>query len=297
MSKFRKILIFGTRIFLKISQRHTSLMVVKKFQRLFDFGNINANNHRFVSKNLDPFLFRQSGKQKVVWIFEITQHCLKSFADYDRCTRALQSMCDVIVGCNTTQFFSSKWKMGYMEESENIYLWRYATDFLHFYHILRKNNGLLNNNYLDDLVITDEGHSRGNVSQLFFYLGYPLTIFIKISTTIMASAKVSYRLTLKIQVKVTMQKKSLYTTRYYTNDFTKLSQNRWQCGKKNVKIYQLTLKMYVKVTVYKNHLLVGPRFKPRTASREFRVAAPIIQKTFLFTFGRRSPRSASVADS
>ena len=53
------------------------------------------------------------------------------------------------------------------------------------------NNGLLNKYYLDDLDSTVQGNSKGNVSQFCLNLGYPWIDFNKISTTMMASWRVT----------------------------------------------------------------------------------------------------------
>ena len=50
-----------------------------------------------------------------------------------------------------------------------------------------KNNVLENKNYYDDLDIIDQGHSKGYISQFWLYIGYSLTNFIIISTTMMVS--------------------------------------------------------------------------------------------------------------
>ena len=42
-------------------------------------------------------------------------------------------------------------------------------------------------NFWDDLDVTDQGHSKGSVSQFYLYLGYPWSNFNKISTTMMES--------------------------------------------------------------------------------------------------------------
>ena len=76
---------------------------------------------------------------------------------------------------------------GLFGKNENIeYLWRYAADLLHSFTVFFwENNGLLNKNYWDHLDIIDQGHSKGNVSQFFSYLGYPWTNFNQISITMM----------------------------------------------------------------------------------------------------------------
>ena len=70
-----------------------------------------------------------------------------------------------------------------------------------------KNNGLLNITYWNDLDIIDQGQSKGNVSQFCIYLGYHWPFFKKILNTMMESwlvTKMSYHLTLKMYVKVTI---------------------------------------------------------------------------------------------
>ena len=60
--------------------------------------------------------------------------------------------------------------MGCLAKSENIeYLWHHATDFLQSFANVLENTGLLNKNLCDDLDIIDEGHSKGNISQLCLY--------------------------------------------------------------------------------------------------------------------------------
>ena len=124
-------------------------------------------------------------ENKVLWISEVTQHFEKCFTDYDRGTRALQKVCGEIgLPHNLVVLFQvENWLLG---KSENIeYLWHYATDCLHFFTMCLGNNGLLNKIYWHDLDIIHEDHSKGNISQFCFYLGYPWTNFNEISTAMM----------------------------------------------------------------------------------------------------------------
>ena len=59
------------------------------------------------------------------------------------------------------------WKMGCMEEIENIeYRWQYATDFFFIlYQCVCESNGLLNKNYWNDLDIIYQVRCKGYVSQ------------------------------------------------------------------------------------------------------------------------------------
>ena len=96
------------------SQRHISLTVRddKQISRESEFGIIAANDHCLGFKNFTSFYtsFRQSGKQNVLRISEITQHFQNSFIDCDRETRALQEICEATECCRTTQSSFFRWK-------------------------------------------------------------------------------------------------------------------------------------------------------------------------------------------
>ena len=86
-----------------------------------------------------------------------------------------------------------------------------------------ENNWLLDKNFWDNLVIIDERHSKGNVSQFCIYisvnLGLILTRFNH-NDVILACNKMSYHQTLEFRNVGDGDhlQKSLYLS-YYTNDF------------------------------------------------------------------------------
>ena len=121
----------------------------------------------------------------MLWISKIIQHFQKYFTDYGRGTLALQKCVRRYGVAAQLSLPFPGGKMGCMEKVKTSNISGIMPPiFLILSPYVWKNNGLLNNNYWDGLNIINQGHSKGNISQLCIYFDYPRTNFNKILTTI-----------------------------------------------------------------------------------------------------------------
>ena len=100
----------------------------------------------------------------MLWIFAITRHFQKCFTDYDRSTPVQQKNVKDYKGVVlelSLPFPGGKWAVWKNVKTSNI-SGAMQPIFLIFSPCVWENNGLLHNNYLDDLAIIGQGHSKDN---------------------------------------------------------------------------------------------------------------------------------------